>query len=377
MHPSSFLSYLQMDLAEYFKGPTWIWKTRHVLHCKTPQIRGDLFNAVLSEEGTSLLEMIAKDEDHGAVENFKGQSLMAALLVEHKLSKAKILCDAGIDLDRPSSNHHTPLTEIANMPGNYTAEITFLCTNGASLEGGMCVQYDKPALYCAIVNNNFAHVACLLEHGAAVNYAYRRGFQPLTEAAHLGHFDCMRVLLEHGADVNFDDPLWLSPIDACLRRFPSDEAMDIYMPLLLHYGLDINTRCWEGNMFIHALINGNVQWAQELLVQGSHIFHCQPHVMPQDLIDALDLVGDVDHRSMLNKLLGESGEDFLVDLSKFQEPHTVVVQMAAASGMVTLQATARSAIRSVLRAKSPAINFRHQVKQLPLPRVLQNYLWFH
>jgi ankyrin repeat protein len=87
-----------------------------------------------------------------------------------------------------------------------------------------------------------AHVALLLDHGAAVEGATKLGITALFEAAHDGHADVVKLLLDRGAKAEVVETRYG---DSALMRAVASEHLDV-VQLLVSHGAKVNTKNLAG-----------------------------------------------------------------------------------------------------------------------------------
>ncbi|MGV9377155.1 ankyrin repeat domain-containing protein [Nonomuraea sp. NPDC003707] len=110
---------------------------------------------------------------------------------------ARMLIDAGIDVERVTSDKQTPLSHAASRG---TAEITELLIATKRVDLDSRDKDGVSPLHYASRHGHIDPVRLLLEAGANPNITENYGFTPLHEAAENGHAEVARVLLTAGAD---------------------------------------------------------------------------------------------------------------------------------------------------------------------------------
>lgn len=164
-------------------------------------------------------------------------SPLARACLENKLSAAKLLIDAGANLD-------------------------------------LVIDNDTPLLTHCIINANIEIVELLLENGATINYPFERGlFQPLDAAATSGKTEIVRILLERGAEVNFireadDINAMYTPLSAALRTGTLESAR-----LLLDAGADPNFGHEDGipTALESCVAKGDPAFLEQLITRGATV----------------------------------------------------------------------------------------------------------
>ena len=84
---------------------------------------------------------------------------------------------------------------------------------------GMSFDNQPSPLMLASANNREVLVACLIEHGADINYVDERdGATPLHRAAHRANLATIELLVNSGADTTVTDASGLTPLDVYRRQ---------------------------------------------------------------------------------------------------------------------------------------------------------------
>lgn len=127
--------------------------------------------------------------------------------------------------------------------------------------------WGETALTAAAGRGKLEACELLLEHGAAVSRANRRGVPPLFCAARQGHWQIVRLLLEHGCDVNLSDKQGRTPlmVAACEGHLSTVE-------FLLSKGAALSSLDKEGlSALSWACLKGHRAVVQYLVEEGAEI----------------------------------------------------------------------------------------------------------
>jgi ankyrin repeat protein len=164
--------------------------------------------------------------------------------------------------------------------------VRLLLEKGANLNAAD--RRGRTPLYWATHNGHIDVVKLLLEKGANVDAADRRGWTPLYRATHNGQLDIVKLLLEKGANVDAADRGGRTP----LHRATHNGQIDI-VKLLLEKGANVNAADRRGRTPIpRASRNGHIDVVKLLLEkscdeEGSVPRHRASH---NRLIDAVKLM---------------------------------------------------------------------------------------
>lgn len=303
-------------------------------------------------------------------ENNHGSSLLAIACEQHSLDCAQLLIQNGADIDEWDTKGHTQLTHICALDETYTHEILFLYHEDAELD--MPDREGLTALMHAASRGNNSNIQTLCGIGADINL--RNTWQaPIFWAADGEYFSSVAKLLACGADpdIQCDSGTILMH---CLHLYPQTTKMDVYMPILLNAGVDINIGEDGMSPFLYAIANQNVRWAEELILRHCHIYHVHEVKMPRLVIKALDMSGNIENKDKLNKLVFGSGESFLYDNATLRHMHPSACEAFWDKTSMKLAHIARKFIRQHL--KQHRENLIVQVAQLPIPSHLKNFLLY-
>ncbi|XP_076424627.1 protein TANC1 isoform X6 [Peromyscus maniculatus bairdii] len=169
---------------------------------------------------------------------------------------------------RKSQALQQALTAAASMGHSSVVQ----CLLGMAEEHGIEVNgtdtlWGETALTAAAGRGKLEVCELLLEHGAAVSRANRRGVPPLFCAARQGHWQIVRLLLEHGCDVNLSDKQGRTPlmVAACEGHLSTVE-------FLLSKGAALSSLDKEGlSALSWACLKGHRAVVQYLVEEGAEI----------------------------------------------------------------------------------------------------------
>ncbi|NXI40578.1 TANC1 protein, partial [Galbula dea] len=125
--------------------------------------------------------------------------------------------------------------------------------------------WGETALTAAAGRGKLEVCELLLEHGAAVTRANRRGIPPLLCAVRQGHWQIAKLLVEHGSDVNLSDKQGRTPL-----MVASCEGHLSTVEFLLSEGAAISSLDKEGLTALSwACLKGHVEVVQYLVEKGA------------------------------------------------------------------------------------------------------------
>lgn len=207
---------------------------------------------------------------------------------------AKLLLDAGANVNEKTSMWLSPLHMAATRPGN-SPLIELLIAAGADIEASN--KFGQTPLMIAAICNAPLVVKSLIKHGAAVDaedlqrlsvigYAAMSGNDEMVKiihqaggpelirfaqkailmhrAARFGSMELTRILLAEGVPINQRDPEGFTPLLTAVEADHRDLAA-----FLLEKGADTKVRTKRGDgLFMIACTAGNIELAEKLLADG-------------------------------------------------------------------------------------------------------------
>jgi len=220
----------------------------------TPECVRSFRDAVLNGEVDEVQAKIHSDSELVHAEFTAGRGIAQAIHHWQSVSMAKVLVEAGADLEALTTRGESPLTmqlRFGTVPG-----VRFLLENGANVNngvGGHMPSHQMDELIELLVaygwdinNGQLLHdashghgtrVQTWLRHGADPNCRNSAGQTALHLIAARGNGrEAIRALVEFGADINGRDEQGISALDLA-RKAKSDVAMQA----LIELGADTDT----------------------------------------------------------------------------------------------------------------------------------------
>lgn len=222
-----------------------IGRVKFLLHFIPGIAKSKRFNyvhkAIEAWDNPGILELLlinGADPNH-AMGEYKETPLLAVLAKENvpdeaKLLRTKLLLKAGANPNIKNAFHFTPL--LLAVMSNSRALVELLLNAGADME---VISSDATPLVQAIQHGFTDVVRLLLESGAQVNFAPRRGITPLMIAARQGNVEIMELLLTFGANSNARSDLDYTPLIYAIHANRNRIAA---VRLLLENGADLMAR---------------------------------------------------------------------------------------------------------------------------------------
>ncbi len=215
-----------------------------------------------------------------------------------------------------------------------------------------CVNMDESTLMMSIVQRFYAGFVLLLEYGANPNCS--QGLSPFFRFKH-----CY--------------------ISTCLRQL-GGLAQIQFIESLLCCGASVSCDPGLGTPFLTAIEMQSAHWAEVFIEQGCKLTFHRHNQGPTSLFGVeyfdfhryLDMTTNVEVRDKLNKLFFGAGERIEINIKQMRKPHDILETIEAEKKEFCLMSLCRKMIRDHLRLNR--INLIYQVKRLPLPWMLMNYL---
>ncbi|MCE7992891.1 MAG: hypothetical protein HEP71_12960 [Roseivirga sp.] len=239
---------------------------------------GDLTEAVRNEDIDLVKELLKAqkpncvDPDPGYIETVSGKytwrrsnarTPLAAAGRNGNLEIARLLVEAGADVNFDAGDHGSPMTEAAG--GGYTELVSYLLEEGADINETSDGQGSP--LNAASRNGHTTTVAFLLEKGADINYQNDGQGSALNAAARNGYVETMKLLLKEGANIDATNDGQGSALNAAARNGHLEAVT-----LLLAEGADIHSQNdGQGTALNAAARNGHDDMVKLLLDRGAGI----------------------------------------------------------------------------------------------------------
>ncbi len=329
-----------------------------------------------------LTDMISKGLDVNS--EYQGISLLSLALEKHATSCAELLIRSGADVDSIDSHGHSPLTHLCYQTENYSHEIYLLVSEWADVNEKDFAGHTP--LIAATVVENIPNMEALISLGADLEICTNLCAPAVLYAAAYRNFQALKCLIKHNATLEADHfPNY--PLMICLQYHTTPALMDQYMPIFIEAGANLNSSTVRCSPFLQCIINENVKWSQSLLDMQCLIFNRKPAMLDKCIAKSINMCAMCFHyddntnmcercfqHDKLNKLLFASGEQFIITPSSVAYPHRIVQDILSEHKHKTLMQCCRSIIRKCMCLRG--ISFYSQVNNLPLPRIMKNYLLY-
>ncbi len=281
------------------------------------------------------------------------------------------IIENGLNVDTQDENKYTYLVKICQKNSDKGDIIQFLVMHGAQKNFSTWTTHS-PLVY-AIKNNNRHHVMTLLDLGVDINQKDEIGMTPVLYCAIEGQFEIMKILLQKGALPTCKDINGNSPLLIALRKYPDPVNMQKYLPLFENIPDLLNMSNNIGNTpFLQAIVNTDVSTAQHFLTIGCHR-KTHTTVIDHLIGKALNYTNASSKTDLLNKLFFGAG-NFLIASLYIDTTHPIVLDIIADKNNIHLKTICRRFIRRYLKQK--VYNLYYLIHQLPLPKLLLQYLLY-
>jgi len=232
-----------------------------------------LVEAVRSNDPAVVAELLDAGADPNAVDS-RGNAALALAAMSGKLEIARLLLDAGADVDGTKIDDSTEeltsaLYQAVYMQHNDVAEL--LIANGADVNwlwDNKKETWGTP-LHAAAWFNNVEMVQRLIDNGADPDLLskYSRGTTPLHWAVWNQSEEVARMLLDNGAEVDLATDLGVTPLMYMLDpKARSIRLLDL-VALLLEAGADPDLQDKIGDTALHYAARGGREEAVALLIE--------------------------------------------------------------------------------------------------------------
>jgi ankyrin repeat protein len=220
-----------------------------------------LFSLIRSNDAGAIREML-RDESLVRVSDQHGASplMHAALYANVKI--VRLLLDRGAE---PNSADEDGMTPLMYAVGGDVAKVQLLLDRGADANDQSKLG-RSPLLMASAYAGNRDVVQSLLDAGADIHFADKRGWTSVVLAARTGDRELVQTLLEAGGDVNGGDSKRLSPGTPLMQAAWASEVE--LAAMLLEQGADQDQRSLD-TALIFAATHGSPELVKLLLDAGS------------------------------------------------------------------------------------------------------------
>lgn len=225
------------------------------------------------------------------------------------LDAVELLCEKGADTNVHGKRGKTPLMLVAEAGNNGLLKI--LLSHGARVNefGSSALPGNLPvtALGFAALRGRLSTVKLLVENGADMDIASKKGHTPLWSGVDRGHYSTTQFLLQKGSNPNFkskvgDTPLFRAiangdrAITELLIKYNADVNIELQLKsvysdikcstplrscfekkhlelakLLLNHGADIRSKCMDG-LLTKLILRHELDYATFLIENGVELY---------------------------------------------------------------------------------------------------------
>ncbi|CAG2219203.1 unnamed protein product [Mytilus edulis] len=270
-----------------------------------------------------------------------GGTILHDAVAGGKLPIIKLLLQAKADVNAKTKDNrtclhvasrmgHTGNTDIVKELLNYGAEV-----NVQTLD-------RRTALHFATWRGNTDIVQELVNHGANVNLQDEDLWAPLYWAAKLNYIQIARILVENGADLNCANAMEQCPLHEVLKNGHTELAKYLIS---------------EG-----AMVTGKIKGVFQCMIDNKDI-------KTEDRISLCDIFIEAGYPIHSNSSLPQ-----ILSRKPYIDQNFVKHVQTRQLETLTLKSMCRICVRKELIKKTNGCSIRAKLPQLPLPKLLQNYI---
>jgi serine/threonine-protein phosphatase 6 regulatory ankyrin repeat subunit A len=179
---------------------------------------------------------------------------------------AKLLIDAGADVDALDKNRWTPLHQAATSGVENVVKL--LIDAGAKLD--IKNNNSDTALLCAVIDNNPGVVKLLIDAGADVTLDGENGWSPLHWAVLEGHTHIVKLLIDKNIGINKIDINNRTPLYVAIIRGKRAKNAGKYVniaKILIQAGAEIDLKThFKTFKEFSDFFGGNIKWIPQDLI---------------------------------------------------------------------------------------------------------------
>ncbi len=205
------------------------------LNKKNPDNQTPLYIAVANKHKPIVEYLLSKGANISEKNGEYGSSALHKACASGALDIAKVLVNAGADVNLKSDEGYTPLSNAVS--NNKQITVKYLISNGANI-GEKNGKLGVSVLHKACMNGNLEIAKILVDAGADVNFKSDEGFTPLYVAVQKNHISIVEYLLTKGVSIDEKNGKKLS---TALSKACSDGLLNI-VKMLVNAGANIHIK---------------------------------------------------------------------------------------------------------------------------------------
>lgn len=227
---------------------------------KTPNQR--LIEASEKGDNITVVQLLMSGVDPNVnAKDWAGYTPIIVALNNGHIKTAKILIEAGVDINKLGDCGRTPLVNA--ILDDRIELVKLLLELGADVNVYSRAKHSP--LMLSLINKNSTIARMIIEAGANLNTVTDYGFTPLHYAIRMNDIEMVKFMVEKGALVNNNLNKWGNSL---IKEAVNKENLDM-VSYLINIGLDIKKLDYDGNTLLHWIATtGNINLINLVLDTG-------------------------------------------------------------------------------------------------------------